>query len=247
MRARSGFPGCGMRLRVDFAARLRRRSAGPGARNRCGNCAAKTHSFVYAETDTPTPISRWSRSTILRRPPTAGPLHGTAEAHRAPSAPLADLPSATAARPARARLSLLDRGRALRPRIPRAPRRAAEAGRLAAVLHPGVAHPCAPARHDTPALGAVPRRGAGCVSRSAEGQLRDPRQDPPRGDRCERRGRDHDAPARYDAAATRRSRRPNPGSPNRRRGPSRSSLARRSTTPCSRSRSPRHSRGCSAG
>ena len=247
MRARSGFP-CGIRLRADFAARLRRRSAGPGGSQQMRQLRGEDAQFVYADNghanSNITLVSIYDPSTAADG---QRPLHGTAEAHRAPSASLADLPSATAARPARARLSVLDRGRALRPRIPRAPRGAAETGRLAAVLHPGVAHPCAPARHDTAALGAVPRRGARCVSRSAEGQLRDPRQDPPRGDRCERRRRDHDAAARHDAAAARPRARPNPGSPNHRRGPSRSSLARRSTTPCSHSRSPRHSRGCSAG
>ena len=49
------------------------------------------------------------------------------------------------------------------------------------------------------ALGAVPRRGPRFVAGPAEGQLRDPRQDPPRGDRCARRRRDHDAAARHDA------------------------------------------------
>ena len=52
-------------------------------------------------------------------------------------------------RAVRARRAVLDRGRELRPRVPRAPHRAAEAGRLAPVLHPGLAHPRAPARPAT--------------------------------------------------------------------------------------------------
>jgi hypothetical protein len=71
MRCRSGFPRGGIRLRADFAARLRRRSADRGLAARCGNCAARTLSSSTQTVDTPTPISRWSRSTIPRQPPMA--------------------------------------------------------------------------------------------------------------------------------------------------------------------------------
>ena len=79
-------------------------------------------------------------------PGRARALQGPAEAHREPPAPVADLPAEAAARAARTRLPVLDRGRELRPRVPRPPHRAAEARRLAPVLHPGLAHPRAAAR-----------------------------------------------------------------------------------------------------
>jgi len=53
--------------------------------------------------------------------------------------------------PVRPRRAVLDRGRELRPRVPRSSHRPAQARRLAPVLHPDVAHPCAPARPE-PAL-----------------------------------------------------------------------------------------------
>jgi diguanylate cyclase (GGDEF)-like protein len=43
----------------------------------------------------------------------------------------------------------------LRPGIPRPPHRPAQAGRLAAVLHPGLTHPCAPARPGSPVVGGL--------------------------------------------------------------------------------------------
>ncbi len=101
--------------------------------------------------------------------------------------------------PARTRLPVLDRGRELRPRVPRPPHRAAEARRLAPVLHPGLAHPRAAARPVEAAVGAVPGRGPRLVPGPAQGQLRDAREDPPRRDRRARRRRDHHAAARHDA------------------------------------------------
>ena len=69
---------------------------------------------------------------------------------------------------------------ARRRRVPRAPRRAAAAGRLAPALHPGGAHPLAAARPQQAAVGGLRDRGARQHPRHPAGQLRLLHQVPPR-------------------------------------------------------------------
>ena len=122
-------------------------------------------------------------------------------AHRKPSAPQSDLPQPPAARAPRIGRPVLGRRRALRSRVPRAPHRAAGAGRLAAVLHPGLAHPRPRARPQPPAVGDLRHRRPGQRGRVAQGQFRAVDQDPPRGAGRRAPRRDHRGAARRRAPA----------------------------------------------
>ena len=121
------------------------------------------------------------------------PLHRTrwirdVQGHPGPPrgqvAPGEGLPSESGAGSRRPRSPVLGGGRGVRPRVPRAPHRTAQAGRLAPVLHPGcpVARP--PARPLEAAVGAVRHRRPRQGRRRSEGWLRLRAEDPSR--RCRR-------------------------------------------------------------
>ena len=195
----------GIRLRADFAARLRRRSADRGLAARCGNCAAEDAQFVYADSRTRqlriiTLVSIYDPSTAAD-----GQVHFTGLLKHIER---------------RLHLSPIFRQQLLRVPLELDHPYWIEDERFDLeyhVRHVALPKPgdwrqfciqasrihARPLDHGTAALGAVPGRGVGCLSRSAEEQFCDPRQDPPRSDRRERRRRDHDSPARHDAATAR--------------------------------------------
>ena len=96
----------------------------------------------------------------------------------------------------RPRPPVLGRGQGVRPRVPRAPRRAAVARRLAGAVGPGRPAPCAAARPRPAAVGALLHRGRRRRGGLRAGQLRHADQDPPQRDRRDLGHRADERPAR---------------------------------------------------
>src|SRR6056297_693835 len=86
--------------------------------------------------------------------------------------------------------ALLDRGPGVRPGIPPAPHRLAEAGRLAPAVHPDRAAARPPAGSEPPPVGGVGDRRTGQRRRHPAGQFRPGDKDPPLGHRRHLRRRD---------------------------------------------------------